>query len=207
MFGDTHGAVVDESYAYEGPFISEYDRTKWLAHHTALGLAREGMPIVIVQPGVIYGPGDNGPMRPLWDLYLRRRLPFVPAVTAYCWGHVEDTARGHVAAMERGRPGESYIIAGPQHTLADALAIASRITGIPAPRTMPPALFRMAASVGDALGLDAEPVRVLGGATYLGASAKARNELGFTARPLEQGLREMLAGPARAASPSPRPGS
>lgn len=194
VFGDTHGAVVDESYQYEGPFISEYDRTKWLAHHTALGLAREGMPIVLVQPGLIYGPADNGPMRPLWDLYLRRRLPVVPSETAFCWGHVEDTARGHLLAMERGRNAESYIIAGPQHTLADAFAFASRVTGIQPPRPIPAAILRSAASVLDLVGLDAEALRVLGGATYLGTSAKAQAELGFTARPLEQGLREVLPG-------------
>src|ERR671937_112647 len=202
VFGDTHGAVVDESYQYEGPFISEYDRTKWLAHHTALGLAREGMPIVLVQPGLIYGPADNGPMRPLWDLYLRRRLPVVPSETAFCWGHVEDTARGHLLAMERGRNAESYIIAGPQHTLADAFAIASRVTGIQPPRPIPAAILRGAASVLDLVGLDAEALRVLGGATYLGTSAKAEAELGFTARSLEEGLGETLPGEIGNARPA-----
>src|SRR5919204_4795177 len=194
VFGDTHGAVVDESYQYEGPFISEYDRTKWLAHHTALGLAREGMPIVIVQPGLIYGPGDNGPMRPLWDLFQRRRLPFAPSGTAFCWGHVEDTARAHILAMERGRVGESYIIAGPRHTLVEAFIIASRITGIPAPRPMAPAVLRAVAALADVFGVDAGGVRGLGGTTYLGTSAKAEAELGFTARSLEEGLRETLPG-------------
>jgi nucleoside-diphosphate-sugar epimerase len=192
VFGDTHGAVADESYEYEGPFLSEYDRTKWLAHHVALGLAREGMPVVVVQPGVVYGPGDSGPLRPLWQLYLRRRLPLVPAGAAFCWGHVEDTARGHLLAMERGRAGECYILAGPPHTLADALRIASRITGIPAPRTIPAGMVRAIADVVD-LVADAEALRVLAGATYLGTSAKAERELGFTVRPLEEGLKETLA--------------
>jgi nucleoside-diphosphate-sugar epimerase len=203
VFGDTHGVVADESYQYEGPFASEYDRTKWLAHHTAIGFAREGMPIVLVQPGLIYGPHDHGPMRPLWDLFLRRRLPFVPDRAAYCWGHVEDIARGHVLAMERGRAGESYIIAGPAHRLIDAFGIGARITGLPSPRPMPSVLLRVAASAMELVGADAEAVRVLG-ATYLGTSAKAQSELGFSARPLEQGLREMLAPAPSARTSSPQ---
>ena len=192
VFGDTHGVVADEAYEYEGPFLSEYDRTKWLAHHTALGFARDGMPLVVVQPGLIYGPRDNGPLRPLWDLYLRRRLPVVPAGTTFCWGHVEDTARGHLLAMEHGRVGERYIMAGPAHTLAGAFEIAARITGIRAPQPVPPVLFRATAWLMDLVALDTEPLRVMAGTTYLGTSAKAQAELGFTVRPLEEGLKETL---------------
>jgi nucleoside-diphosphate-sugar epimerase len=144
-------------------------------------------------------------MRPLWDLFLRRRLPFVPSETAFCWGHVDDTARAHVLAMERGRSGENYIIAGPPHTLADAFAIASRITGIPAPRPMPAVLLRGAAALLERIGADAEALRVLGGATYLGTSAKAHTELGFSARPLEQGLREILTDAAARTADLQRP--
>ncbi|OLC55718.1 MAG: epimerase [Chloroflexi bacterium 13_1_40CM_4_68_4] len=192
VFGDTHGRLVDESYHFDGPFLSEYDRTKSLAHAVAESMAREFMPLVIVQPGVVYGPGDNGPFRPLWDSYLRRRLPVIPAGAAFCWGHVEDTARGHVLAMERGRNGESYILAGPAHTLSEAFEIAERITKIPAPRPIPPALLRAAASVLELFGQDAEALRVMAGTTYLGNSSKAQKELGFDARPLEFGLKETL---------------
>src|SRR5439155_22732755 len=52
----------------------------------------------------------------------------------YCWAHVEDTARAHILAMERGRAGETYIIAGMPHTLIEVFELAERITGIPAPR-------------------------------------------------------------------------
>ena len=192
VFGDTHGRLVDESYHFDGPFLSEYDRTKSLAHAVAEAMAREFMPLVIVQPGVIYGPGDNGPMRPLWDSYLRRRLPVIPAGAAYCWGHVEDTARGHMLAMERGRAGESYILAGPAHTLSEAFEIAERITKIPAPRPVSPALLRAGASLLELFGQDAEALRVMAGTTYLGDSSKAQKELGFEARPLEFGLKETL---------------
>ena len=125
----------------------------------------------------------------------------VPDKTAYCWAHVYDTARGHLQAMEKGRVGESYMIAGPVHSLAEALLIGERITGIKAPRMKaPPALLRaMSALVGVIEKIvpvpeqySSETLRVSAGATYLGSSAKAERELGFTARPLEEGLRETL---------------
>src|SRR5262249_7280540 len=135
VFGDTHSRVADETYRQGGPWLSEYDRTKWIAHYEVVEpMARAGLPLVIVQPGGGYGPGDPGPPRPILRDHLRRRLTTVPKGTALSWTHVEDAARGHHLAMERGRPGESYIIAGPSHTVLEALEIAERITGVPVPR-------------------------------------------------------------------------
>ena len=196
VFGDTRGRVVDERYRSGPPFLSEYDRTKWLAHYeVAEPLARGGLPVVIVQPGVVYGPGDHSPMAGVLDRYRRRRLPAVPARTAYCWGHVDDTVDGHVRAMEKGRGGDSYILAGPPHTLAEALRIAESVSGIPAPRVqLPPALLRLAARASELVGGDGEGLRVAAGVTYLGSSAKAERELGFRARPLRDGFAELFAG-------------
>jgi nucleoside-diphosphate-sugar epimerase len=201
VFSDTHGRLVDESYRYDGPHLSAYDRTKWRAHYeVAEPMARAGTPVVIVQPGVIYGPGDAGPTGRTLRRFLRGRLFAVPKRTAYCWGHVEDVAQGLVQAMERGRIGESYIVCGPPHTLIEALAIGERVTGIRAPRwEVPPALLR---ALGHGLGFagrlippargPAELLVVAAGVTYLGDSTKARRELGFDPRPLEVGFREVL---------------
>jgi dihydroflavonol-4-reductase len=63
----------------------------------------------------------------------------MPQRTAYCWAHVDDVARGHVLAMERGRVGESYFVCGPVHTLIEALRLAEQFTGVPTPAlTAPP---------------------------------------------------------------------
>jgi nucleoside-diphosphate-sugar epimerase len=190
VFGDTRGRVVDETYRTAGPFETVYDGTKWRAHYeVAIPLIERGLPLVIVQPGVVYGIGDHSPVRPIIDRYLTRRLPAVPSRTAYCWGHVEDTAAGHRLAMEQGRSGESYIIAGPAHTLADALAVAESVTGIPAPRMRIPGVVTdlIARLPGGAF----EGLRAMG-ATYLGSNAKARRELGFAPRELRDGFAEVL---------------
>ena len=94
VFSDTKGAVPDEHYRYDGPHLSEYDRTKWIAHYrVALPKIEEGLPLSIVMPGLVYGPGDTSGMHTALVDLLRGRLPMTPARTAFCWAHVEDTAR------------------------------------------------------------------------------------------------------------------
>ncbi len=190
VFSDTHGRIVDETYRHDGPWLTAYDRTKWKAHYEiAEPMIRDGLPLVIVQPGVTYGPGDTSEIRPTFVRYLRHKLRALPKGTAYCWAHVDDTARGHLLAMERGTPGESYIVAGPPHTLIEAFEIAERITGIPAPRIhVAPRVLRAFARA-----MRSERLRDVAGVTYLGSHAKARRELGFDPDSLEDGLRGVLA--------------
>lgn len=202
VFSDTRGKVVDETYRHNGPWLSEYDRTKWLAHYqVALPMIQKGLPLVIVQPGVVYGPGDSSAIGEAFVQYLKRQLPLTPRQTAFCWSHVEDVARGHLLAMERGKPGEAYIIAGPVHTFQEVFELAERITGIRGPRIHPSRttmrfLSKLMKWVGAVIplpqSLTAESLRVVAGVTYLGTNEKARKELGFQVRPLEEGLRETL---------------
>jgi nucleoside-diphosphate-sugar epimerase len=198
---NTHGKLVDEGYHYSGPHLSEYDRTKWAAHYeVAEPMIAAGLPLTIVMPGLIYGPGDTSSARTTFVQYLQRKLPFIPTVTAYSWAHVDDIARGHILAMEQGRTGESYIIAGPTHTLVEAMKLAQRITGVPAPREISPAMIKAVATV---MGVaekvvtvpdeySAEFLRASAGVTYIGSNAKARRELGYNPRSLEAGLTETL---------------
>jgi nucleoside-diphosphate-sugar epimerase len=202
VFSDTRGEIVDERYRYNGPHLSEYDRSKWRAHfEVAEPMMRNGLPLVIVMPGLVYGPGDTGLVGETLRDYLRGRLRLLPRRTAFCWAHVDDVAHGHLLAMERGAPGESYIIAGPPHTLIEALEIAEEITDIRPPRLHPgpsvmklmSGLIRFADSTVRLPPLyTRETLRVLAGTTYLGSNSRAVRELGFRPRPLAEGLRETL---------------
>jgi nucleoside-diphosphate-sugar epimerase len=203
IFSDTRGRVVDETYRYHGPHLNEYDRTKWLAHYeVAEPMMRDGLPLIIVQPGLIYGPGDGSVVHDTLIQYLRRRLLVAPRQTAYCWGYIDDIARGHVLALERGEPGESYVLTGPAHTVREMLGIAERITGVPAPRfAVPPGMLKALAALTGLLGraglplppaYSADALRASAGVTYLASSEKARRHLGFGARPLQEGLRQTL---------------
>ena len=214
VFGDTRGRAVDERYRHEGPWLSEYDRTKWTAHYKIAGpMMRAGLPLVIVQPGVVYGPGDTSQVRSAFVQYLRGKLPMIPRGTAYCWGHVEDTARAHLLAMEKGTPGEAYIIAGPACTLRQVFRTAETITGIPAPRLEAPAwMLRALATVMSVVErmaqaperYSSEALRVTAGVTYLGSNKKATRAFGFAPRPLEEGLRETLQHEMRLLGMTPR---
>ena len=125
-----------------------------------------------------------------------------PRSTAFCWGHVEDIAHAHLLAMERGKTGQEYIIAGPPHTVIETLAMAERITGIKAPTLHPgPSTMRAMAALMGIVGAvmplppmyTSESLRVIAGVTYIGDNAKAKRELGYDPRPLETGLPDALA--------------
>jgi nucleoside-diphosphate-sugar epimerase len=198
---DTGGRIVDETYRFTGRHLSVYDQTKADAHRIAESFIARGLPLVIVQPGLVYGPGDTSSVRTTFLQFLRRQLPLVPKRTAFAWGYVDDIARGHCLAMDRGQPGRNYFLAGPIHTLEEALLMAQSITGIPAPRMRAaPAVLKMGASI---MGLverlvavppdyTSEGLRVVAGTTYLGSNARARKELGWAVRPLRDGLTETL---------------
>lgn len=113
-----------------------YIRSKYMAEQEALRICREeGLPAVIVNPTLPIGPRDvrptpNGQM--ILD-FLSRRLP------GYVEGGfnlvaVEDVAKGHLLAAERGRIGERYILGYRNMTLKEMFELLEKLTGIPAPR-------------------------------------------------------------------------
>lgn len=203
VFSDTRGVARDEAYRYDGPHLSHYDETKWRAHYeVALPMMEAGLPLVVLQPGAIYGPGDTSQMGDLFRQWLDGKPLGLPLQSAFCWAHVDDVARAHVLAMERGQPGETYIVSGPCHTLHEAFNIAGRVTGRRPPRLwVPPAALKAMAPL---MGLvervapvpeayTAEALRVMAGATYLGDNRKAHERLGYSPRPLEEGFRDTFA--------------
>lgn len=195
---DTHGQLVDESYRFSGKHISEYDRTKAIAHDIAAQFIAEGLPLIIVMPGLIYGPGDTSTLRHNIIDFLRGRLPMIPTRTAMCWGHVDDIAHAHVLGMEKGLPGETYIIAGEPSTLQNTFQLASHLTGKDAPRVVPYQMLKLLATLVKPFDsilpetYTAEGLRVIAGVTYIGDNRKARRFLGYNPRPLREGLESTL---------------
>ena len=197
---DTRGAVHDETYVHPGPWVSEYDRTKAEAHQVAERYAAEGLPLVIVMPSVVYGPGDTGStMGQLTRQIIAGRPAFGPKQGAASWAHVEDVARGHVLAMDKGRPGESYMLAGGRASYDEILGLVATEAGHRKPILLPNGLIKMVAA------LTAPVERVVpvpqtmtadaarsGMATYLGDSTKAETELGWTTRPVREGILETV---------------
>jgi nucleoside-diphosphate-sugar epimerase len=196
---DTEEQVVDETYRFTGAHLSVYDRTKAEAHDIALDFVGRGLDVVIVQPGLVYGPGDTAQTGQLIAQVVRGKRPLAPRGGGVCWAHVDDVADGHVRAMERGRKGEAYFLAGPRATLAEGLQKVADLAGTKGPIVLPTRMVAATATLMGALGrvvpvppdFAAETMRA-GLATYYGTAAKAGAELDWHARPLEQGLRETV---------------
>jgi dihydroflavonol-4-reductase len=202
-FGDTRRQVVNESYRHPGDrYLSYYEETKVLAHRVAEGRIAAGAPVIIVQPGGIYGPDDPSDLGNLIGRIRRGRIPArVFPETGFVWVHVEDAAEGLLLAHDRGRIGESYVLGGQLGTIGDMIDIVARASGRKPPRvTLPGWAVRMGIPfgplVGRLMGVGPnlrESIRAADGATYWATDEKARRELGYAPRDLETGIRETLA--------------
>ncbi len=112
-----------------------YKRSKWLAEQEALAAARQGLPVVIVNPTAPVGAHDVKPTptgQTILD-FLRGRMPAY-VDTGLNIVDAADAAEGHWLACERGRTGERYILGGENLTLKQIFEILSRLSGLPAPR-------------------------------------------------------------------------
>jgi dihydroflavonol-4-reductase len=193
VYGDTRGQAVDEAYLPDGAaFQNEYQRTKHAAHHVvAVPLQGRGAPLVIACPGAVYGPGDSAGVGRLLRLHARGRLLLLAGPdSAQSWTYVDDAVAGLRLAAEQGRPGETYNLAGPAHTLRDFFTACARVSRVPAPFVWLPSSLTglLARALGRALPALAEKLRTLAGVTYLARSDKAVQELGWRAHALEDGL-------------------
>jgi len=194
---DTRGRVLNETHRFLGNHLSVYDATKAAAHDLVAAAAASGVPVVTVMPGLVYGPGDTSQTGALVRRALQGHRVVITAGGRLCWGFVDDIARGHLLAMERGRAGESYMLAGPPYSLAEALRVAARLAGGPGPVVVPAAVGWGAAALVRQLervipvpgAYSAEGLRA-SVATYLGSPAKAERELGWSARSLQEGMAE-----------------
>lgn len=214
VFSNTHGRVVDETYRYDGPVPCEHERLRRTIHYDiALPMIDDGLPLVIVMPSMVYGPDDTSTIGRLFVRYLEGRAKVLPRDAVYCWGHVDDIARGHRLAMDRGRPSETYVMAGPRHSVVEVFDLAEHCTGIRAPRLRVGARpMHALASLSDWVEgrllprrslPKSEILRLFAGTTYTASSAKAERELGFSARSLERGLSQTLEALARQLRDSP----
>jgi nucleoside-diphosphate-sugar epimerase len=202
VFGDTHGQLVDEGHRRDSDFPTEYERTKTLAHELAEDRIAKGAPIVIVQPGGVYGPGDHSELGNVIDQVRTGKMPakmFPQAGIMLC--HVEDIAAGIVLALDKGEIGEAYVLSGEQATLGELVDRVAAIADRRPPRfTMPGVLLRLSAPLGPVVGpvLGFPPnigelIRSTGTTTYWATDVKARRELGFAPRDLDTGLRQTVA--------------
>ena len=199
--GGPEGLLDEAAEPNDRRWINDYERTKTLADRRARQAIAGGVPLSVVYPAVIYGPGEltegNLLVRHLVDLAHRR----VPALLGqperrWCYVHVEDVVAGVVATLERATPGSRYLLGGDNVTSAELYRLIGSLGGLPVPA------WRMPDAVATTLGAAMKAwARLTGGVPKLTPdlvevyrhdwayrSDRARGELGYAPRSLADGL-------------------
>jgi dihydroflavonol-4-reductase len=203
VFGNTRGEVVDETYSRPGDdFLSCYDETKWQSHQVVLDRIGKGAPVVIVQPGGVYGPGDHSELGNMIDQAATGKLKMLMfPETGFNLVHVDDVADGIVLAYDKGEAGQAYVLGGQISQMRELVEKVSEIAGRKAPkRVMPAGLMKMAIPIGPLVGKAMgfppnlrELIRTSDGVTFWAKDDKARRDLGYAPRDMDTGLRQTLA--------------
>lgn len=192
--------LLDEtSPGNAGALGIRYFLSKLRAERAALDLARRGLPLVVVRPSFVLGPGDtHGSSASIVPALVRRRIPaYVDGGTSFC--DVRDVAAGHAAALERGRLGEVYVLGGHNLRTGELAARVCALAGVKPPPRIPyeAALAFAALQEGWARVSGGRPATrrelVRAAALYTFASSeKARAELGYAVRPFDEMIRDTL---------------
>ncbi len=200
-FGD--GPIpIDEAHAFNlAPAIYPYGHSKHLAEQVVQGAVRRGLHAVIVNPSVVLGPRDATLYNSQIILGVQRgQLPLVPPGGINVVDAL-DVARGHLLALEKGRPGQRYLLAGHNVTLlylARQIATALDVRG-PAGAIPDRLIGPLAAALDAANRLSPQRLPIAGdvlrfGSRYIYAdNRKAVTELGWTVTPLDETIRQAIA--------------
>ncbi|XP_068642932.1 uncharacterized protein [Aristolochia californica] len=204
--GPTDGYVADEKQVHrEKFFCTEYEKSKVLSDKIALEEASDGLPIILLYPGVIYGPGKLTDGNVVAQMMIERFNGRLPGYLGYgtdkvSFSHVDDVVNGHIAALERGRVGERYLLTGENASFVRAFDMASIITNTSKPWFHIPLwvieiygwISVFWARITGRLPLISYPtVRVLRH-QWSYSCEKAKAELEYSPRSLKEGLEEML---------------
>jgi len=182
-------------------FRTEYERTKWVADRLVRERTGDGLPVVTVYPGVVYGAGAmtqgnllDRVFTDFLDGRLKARLGGAP--TRVCYAYADDVAEGHRLALERGTPGRGYILGGENVSQDELFALLQALTGRRPPRFVIP--FWTAVAAGRLLRawarLTGRPPAITDGTVatfrhhWIYSSDRAVRELGYRITPLREGL-------------------
>jgi len=199
----SNGTLADENSPVSlTDMIGPYKRSKFMAEEVAISAGKSGMDVVVVNPTTPVGEQDIKPTptgRIVVD-FLKKKFPAY-VDTGLNLVDVRECARGHVAALEKGRSGERYILGGENLTLKQILDKLAAITGLPSPKVRVPYVMALATGVVDEFFtgrlLGREP-RATMDAVRMGrkkmfvSSAKAERELGWKSLPVDDALRRAV---------------
>ncbi|HUU28005.1 MAG TPA: NAD-dependent epimerase/dehydratase family protein [archaeon] len=200
--GYSKGDPLTEADSFKrNTFFNDYERTKYLANLKVMELAAKGLPLTILYPTVMYGPGPRTAGNLVVNLlldYMRGKLQFRLGDGTQRWNYVfvEDVVRGALLALELGKSGDRYILGGENVSALKFFDTVEKVTGVRQPRLAIP--FPMARLFGAA----EEAAAFLTGRIpqttrgvvdifqkdWIYDSALAKKNLGFESLSLEEGL-------------------
>jgi dihydroflavonol-4-reductase len=196
----SNGNAADENSPVSlDKMIGPYKRSKFMAERVAIEAARAGQDVVIVNPSTPVGERDIKPTptgRIVVD-FLKKKFPAY-VDTGLNLVDVRECALGHIAALEKGRRGERYILGGENLTLKQILDKLAAITGLPSPKIRVPYVLALATGVVDEIvtgRIRGREPRATIDAVRMGrkkmfvSSAKAERELGWKRLPVDDALR------------------
>lgn len=201
IYGDTQGQTIDETFErQQADFSSAYDVTKYKAQQLVNQAVAEGLPIVSVMPSGIFG-SDDPHFGPVLQTFRRGKLKLWAGgerITGIV--HVDDLAQAMILAAEKATPGSHYIISTGDMTTREMFEFLSQETGVPVPAEVPQPIVRLAGNVLDVAGrvfswnppIGRERVHYLYDRCVRVDGSKARRELGWQPRTIEQTLRDCL---------------
>lgn len=202
----TDGRPVDEETPCErSDHYNDYERTKYEANLQAIALARAGLPVVILYPTVMFGPGPltsgNLIARMMVD-FMKRKLPAKLGDGTPRWDFVfvEDVVQGALLALEKAVPPDRFILGGEDVSLAQFFATLEEVTGVKAPRfSVPFPLARLAGAVEELMAvLFARPPQTTRAVVdifrkdWVFDSSKACSRLGYAPRSFAEGVRQTV---------------
>lgn len=200
--------LTEADFKKRSSFNNDYERTKYLAELEAVKFRKEGLPLVTVYPGVIYGPGDltEGNIVVRNFLLPRAKGKFLglfllgKGTGLWSYSYVDDVAEGHILALVKGKIGEAYNLAGENADHRRMFSLAEKLGGIKyPPLKMPFAFAKMKGYMDVALvHIIGKQPSVTPGAVNVFTqnwaydSSKAQKELGYKITPFEEGLKQTI---------------
>ncbi len=201
VYGDTQGQVIDETFERQQKgFSSAYDSTKYQAQKLVDQFAAAGFPVVSVMPSGIFG-ADDPHFGPVIDTFLKGRLKVWAGgdrITGFV--HVDDLVSAMILAADQAPTGSHYIISTGDLSTRAMFQFLSQETGIPAPFEMPQPVVRLVGNILEPIGrllawqppISRERVHYLYDRCVQVSGDKARRELGWNPRSVEETLRQSL---------------
>lgn len=201
--GLVEDGLADETTAFNlFDVANPYILTKWQSERIALRFAEAGLPVVVVNPGFPFGPGDIAPT-PTGAIILALLDGQVPGYGkgGFCSIDVDDCAAGHLLAETKGRVGERYILGNDNVTMKELFDTVCRIAEVRAPKVPFPDTLAAGVALGMELWADRvshkEPRATYRAMRYAQrnaffSNAKAKRELGLPARPFEETMRRAV---------------